>query len=100
MKKILLELITFSLLSISFVYSVLAIENDEINNDLPELYIKAINPGYTIDGQGNVGEMIEIAKIPVYIQLITIVSRSRNVQYADKSNSCLCKNYKKRFRRK
>ena len=62
MKKILLALITFSLLSISFVYSVLAIENDEINNDLPELYIKAINPGYTIDGQGNVGEMIEIAK--------------------------------------
>lgn len=28
----------------------------------PELYIKAINPGYTIDGAQNVGEFIEIAR--------------------------------------
>ena len=26
------------------------------------LYIKAINPGYTIDGLNNVGEMIEISR--------------------------------------
>lgn len=29
---------------------------------LPELYFKAVNPGYTIDGTSNVGEMIEIAR--------------------------------------
>lgn len=29
---------------------------------LPELYIKAINPGYSIDGVSNVGEMIEISR--------------------------------------
>ncbi len=34
----------------------------EVNDDLPEIYIKAINPGYTIDGKSNVGEMIEIGK--------------------------------------
>ena len=28
----------------------------------PELYIKAVNPGYKIDGVNNVGEMIEIAR--------------------------------------
>ena len=36
-------------------------ENME-NKDLPELFIKAINPGYTVDGKSNVGEMIEIAR--------------------------------------
>ena len=35
---------------------------DEAPNELPELYIKAINPGYTLDGKSNVGEMIEIAR--------------------------------------
>ena len=29
---------------------------------LPEIYIKAVNPGYTVDGVGNVGEMIEIGR--------------------------------------
>jgi len=29
---------------------------------LPDLYIKAVNPGYTVDGVGNVGEFVEIAK--------------------------------------
>ena len=28
--------------------------------ELPELYIKAVNPGYIVDGIGNTGEMIEI----------------------------------------
>lgn len=30
--------------------------------ELPEIYIKAINPGYTINGVSNVGEMIEIGR--------------------------------------
>ena len=30
--------------------------------ELPEIYVKAINPGYTIDGKSNVGEMIEIGR--------------------------------------
>lgn len=34
----------------------------ETSGDLPEIYIKAINPGYTIDGKSNVGEMIEIGR--------------------------------------
>lgn len=37
-------------------------ELKEDNENIPEFYIKAINPGYTIDGKSNVGEMIEIAR--------------------------------------
>jgi hypothetical protein len=33
-----------------------------INEKIPDLYIKAVNPGYTIDGKSNVGEMIEISR--------------------------------------
>lgn len=33
-----------------------------ISSEIPEIYIKAINPGYTVDGKSNVGEMIEIAR--------------------------------------
>ena len=29
---------------------------------LPEIYIKAVNPGYTVDGKSNTGEMVEIAR--------------------------------------
>ena len=36
---------------------------DGVSGDLPELYIKAVNPGYTVDGKSNVGEMIEIARV-------------------------------------
>ncbi len=35
---------------------------EELEFDLPEIYIKAVNPGYTIDGVNNVGEMIEIGR--------------------------------------
>lgn len=31
---------------------------------LPEIYIKAINPGYTVDGEANVGEFIELGRSP------------------------------------
>ena len=37
-------------------------EDAQINDGIPEIYIKAINPGYTIDGKSNVGEMIEISR--------------------------------------
>lgn len=30
--------------------------------ELPEIFIKAVNPGYTVDGKSNVGEMIEIGR--------------------------------------
>ena len=32
------------------------------NPALPIIYIKAVNPGYTVDGKTNVGEMIELAR--------------------------------------
>ena len=34
----------------------------EMLEGLPEYYIKALNPGYTVDGVSNVGEMIEIGR--------------------------------------
>ena len=34
----------------------------ETNEKLPEIYIRAVNPGYTVDGKSNVGEMIEIGR--------------------------------------
>lgn len=37
-------------------------ENKEFSESLPEIYIKAVNPGYTKDGVSNVGEMIEIGR--------------------------------------
>lgn len=36
--------------------------DDEPEPILPDIYIKAINPGYTVDGVSNVGEMIEIGR--------------------------------------
>ena len=38
------------------------LEEVVINEKIPEIYIKAVNPGYTVDGVSNVGEMIEIAR--------------------------------------
>ena len=32
------------------------------DENLPDLYIRAVNPGYKIDGLNNVGEMIEISR--------------------------------------
>ena len=37
-------------------------EGVELSASLPEIYIKAVNPGYTVDGVSNVGEMIEIGR--------------------------------------
>ena len=45
------------------VMAVVADEDEiEINEDIPELFIRAVNPGYTVDGKNNVGEMIEISR--------------------------------------
>ena len=35
---------------------------EEINEKIPDIYIKAVNPGYTVGGKSNVGEMIEIGR--------------------------------------
>ncbi|MBR3056281.1 hypothetical protein IKG64_03240 [Candidatus Saccharibacteria bacterium] len=47
-----------------------------ISDQIPELYIKAINPGYTVDKISNVGEMIEIGSrtsdAPISLAGITI----------------------------
>lgn len=37
-------------------------EQDVSELSLPELYIRAVNPGFTVDGQSNVGELIELAR--------------------------------------
>ncbi len=37
-------------------------EEREDGFDPPEIYIKAVNPGYSVDGVSNVGEMIEIGR--------------------------------------
>lgn len=34
----------------------------DTTTEYPEIYIRAINPGYTIDGVANTGEMIELAR--------------------------------------
>ena len=34
----------------------------ETVSELPEIYIKAVNPGYSVNGVSNVGEMIEIGR--------------------------------------
>lgn len=31
---------------------------------IPPIFIKAVNPGYTIDGKANVGELIELSRLP------------------------------------
>ena len=38
-------------------------ETEGIESKVPKIYIRAINPGYKIDGINNVGEMIEIGRI-------------------------------------
>lgn len=39
-----------------------ASEDDGTHLELPEIYIRAVNPGYTVDGKSNVGELIEISR--------------------------------------
>lgn len=59
MKKIIIFIVAFC----AAFYGLICIANANATDaKLPEIYIKAVNPGYTIDGQNNVGEMIEIGK--------------------------------------
>lgn len=64
MKKFLLFIITIVLIIISVFSDKILAFAEEHNNEFAgsEIFIKAINPGYTIDGKNNVGEMIEIAR--------------------------------------
>ena len=57
--KFIAMILGFIIVSMMMSFTTFAIGIDE---KLPEIYIKAINPGYTIDGKNNVGELIEIAK--------------------------------------
>ena len=75
MKRIIIGLVGFIIINLSLVFVTMtetfAVDDDvgevivvepEIEFELPEIYINAINPGYTIDGISNVGEMIELGR--------------------------------------
>lgn len=64
MKNFLLYLLIMLVVGTSgiFVKNQVKAEGVVINDRIPEVYIKAVNPGYTIDGKSNVGEMIEISR--------------------------------------
>ena len=90
MKKVLIFLMCFSVVMLQIItfglrQGTVYAESDmddfeELEDDeaveLPKLFIKAINPGYTVDGKSNVGEMIEIARIgsdaPISLAGITV----------------------------
>ncbi len=67
-KKLLIFILIFGGILGGGFNKVLTVYADEENinlsekNELSEIYIKAINPGYTIEGVSNVGEMVEIAR--------------------------------------
>ena len=67
-KKILIFILIFGgVLSGGFNKTLITYADEEIisplkERELSDIYIKAINPGYTIEGISNVGEMIEIAR--------------------------------------
>ena len=50
------------ILAYSIVFGALVFAEESKVNVLPEIYIKAVNPGYTVDGVSNVGEIIELAR--------------------------------------
>lgn len=59
MKKILL----FLMMVVGGIFVGFFVGNLEVSaEEMPEFYIKAVNPGYTVDGVSNVGEMIEIGR--------------------------------------
>lgn len=53
--------------------------------DKPEIYIRAINPGYTVDGKSNVGELIEIGRTEDSDKLISLAGVT--VDYTNSSGS-------------
>ena len=64
MRKFLLYLLIIFAVGIGGLMIISNVNAEEIviGDSIPEIYIKAINPGYTIDGKSNVGEMIEISR--------------------------------------
>ena len=64
MRKFLLYLFTIFAVGIGglIINNYTNAEEVGISDRIPEIYIRAINPGYTIDGKSNVGEMIEISR--------------------------------------
>ena len=61
---------------------------DEMAVELvPDLYIKAVNPGYNIDGVNNVGEMIEIARkktdVPISLAGTTVGYTNSSGNYSE-----------------
>ena len=60
MKRIVKMLVVGICILMSFICINVHAEGDEF--EFPELYIKAVNPGYTVDGVRDVGEMIEIGR--------------------------------------
>ena len=57
-----------------------------MKNEIPELYIKALNPGYTVDGVNNVGEMVEIGRMhsdaPISLAGLTVGYTNSSGNYA------------------
>ena len=64
MRKFLLYLFTIFAVGIGglIINNYTNAEEVGISDEIPEIYIRAINPGYTVDGKSNVGEMIEISR--------------------------------------
>ena len=62
MKKIIRIICLFILIAFATFLFLQKVHAVTINEKIPEIYIKAVNPGYTEDGKSNVGEMIEIAR--------------------------------------
>ena len=60
MKKFLIFLTIFISAAMLTFWGLLEVFAVEINEKIPDIYIRAVNPGYTVDGKSNVGEMIEI----------------------------------------
>ena len=64
MKKFLLYLFIMFVVGAGGLIAKIWVSAEKVYADdgIPEIYIKAVNPGYTIDGKSNVGEMIEISR--------------------------------------
>lgn len=64
MKKNGRKIISFMFIVLNVIFPVFDVfsEGVMVSEKIPEIYIRAINPGYVVDGKNNVGEMIEIAR--------------------------------------
>ena len=75
MKRFLFGAVGLTIINLSLVFGAITevfavdydvgevvMEEPEIEFELPEIFINAVNPGYTINGISNVGEMIELGR--------------------------------------